>query len=226
MAQTKVWGEGSLIEVIDQHVEGSDLQYAWRNLRERLHACHLYISSSEILIRPLIAPTWSHAPFDGAKQRIFMSATLGAGGDLERLTGRRNITRLAIPEGWDKQGIGRRFFIFPDLALSDERALELRRRLMNKAGRSLVLVPSNDAREVVKKDVEANLGFKTFSADDIELSKAPFVKQDHAVAIVANRYDGIDFPGEDCRLLFVEGLPRATNLQAVHNVPHGSKLAF
>jgi Helicase C-terminal domain len=31
--------------------------------------------------------------------------------------------------------------------------------------------------------------------------------------VIANRYDGIDFPDEDCRLLFVEGLPRATNLQ-------------
>jgi hypothetical protein len=30
---------------------------------------------------------------------------------------------------------------------------------------------------------------------------------------VANRYDGIDLPNDDCRLLFVEGLPRAANLQ-------------
>src|SRR5690606_19551850 len=35
----------------------------------------------------------------------------------------------------------------------------------------------------------------------------------NAVAIVANRYDGIDFPQNDCRLLFIEGLPRGTNLQ-------------
>ena len=61
--------------------------------------------------------------------------------------------------------------------------------------------------------MESNLKFRTFSADDIEASKAPFVKQAQAVAVVANRYDRIDFPGDDCRLLFVEGLPRATNLQ-------------
>lgn len=30
---------------------------------------------------------------------------------------------------------------------------------------------------------------------------------------MANRYDGIDFPGKECRLLFIEGLPKATNLQ-------------
>lgn len=63
-------------------------RYPWRMLSSHLHACQLYISSSEIMLRPLIPPTWSHGPFVSAKQRIFMSATLGAGGDLERLTGR------------------------------------------------------------------------------------------------------------------------------------------
>src|SRR5208282_1604692 len=55
--------------------------------------------------------------------------------------------------------------------------------------------------------------FPTFSAMDIEESKKPFVAKDKAVAVVANRYDGIDFPGKECRLLFIEGLPKATNLQ-------------
>ena len=42
-----------------------------------------------------------------------MSATLGAGGDLERITGRSAIHRIPAPTGWDRQGIGRRFFIIP-----------------------------------------------------------------------------------------------------------------
>jgi hypothetical protein len=84
---------------------------------------------------------------------------------------------------------------------------------MKEAGRSLVLVPSTEMRDAVKKDVEEELCFTTFSADDIEETKKPFVESPEAVAIVANRYDGIDFPGDDCRLLFIEGLPRATNLQ-------------
>src|SRR6202011_6179914 len=49
--------------------------------------------------------------------------------------------------------------------------------------------------------------------EDIEDSKKPFVKNDEAVAVVASRYDGIDFPGNECRLLFIEGLPKAANLQ-------------
>ncbi len=202
-----------LVEVLDVGTTGIDLQHPWSMVREHLHACHLYLSSQEILIRPLIPPTWTHHPFVNPKQRIYMSATLGAGGDLERLVGRSSIRRLPVPEGWDRQGVGRRFFIFPGMSLRDEKVTDLRRQLMRLAGRSLVLVPSDKMRDEIAQDVEKNLGFATFSADDIEDSKKPFIGTKKAVAIVASRYDGIDFPGDECRLLFIEGLPKATNIQ-------------
>ena len=116
-----------------------------------------------------------------------MSATLGAGGDLERLMGRRNIRRLTIPGGWDRQGVGRRFFMFPGMSLKEDEVAELRRELMRQAGRSLVLVPTDPMRQEIAQDVEANLGYATFDAHDIEESKKPFISTDEAVAVVANR---------------------------------------
>jgi Rad3-related DNA helicase len=204
---------GELRAVISANVGQKEQRFAWSTLAEHLHACQLYVSSSEVMIRPLIPPTWTHAAFAGAGQRIFMSATLGAGGDLERLTGRPKIMRLPIPEGWDRQGIGRRFFMFPEKSLNDVGNLKLRRSLMGAAGRSLVLTPSNEIAEEIGKDVESSLRYPIFSAVKLENSRADFTNASPAVAIVANRYDGIDFPDEDCRLLFVEGLPRAANLQ-------------
>ncbi len=198
---------------ITANVGDTDHRYPWRMLTNHLHACQLYVSSSEIMLRPLIPPTWSHGPFAGAKQRIFMSATLGAGGDLERLTGRPRIRRLPIPEGWDRQGIGRRFFMFPEKSLTEEQTLQLRRDLMRKAGRSLVLTLNKLDAETVSKDVTEHLEYPVFTADDLEVSKTGFTSAAHAAAVIANRYDGIDFPDEDCRLLFVEGLSRTTNLQ-------------
>ncbi len=202
-----------VIEILDANVVGTDLSYPWSMIRDHLHACHLYLSSQEILIRPLIPPTWTHEPFANARQRIYMSATLGCGGDLERLMGRRMITRLPVPEGWDRQGVGRRFFIFPEMALNENETKNLRYELMRRAGRSLVLVTRDNAQEEVTQDIVDNLAFKTFNARDIEYSKEPFISENEAVAIVANRYDGIDFPGKECRLLFIEGLPKAMNLQ-------------
>ncbi|ANB01991.1 DEAD/DEAH box helicase [Ectothiorhodospira sp. BSL-9] len=202
-----------LCSVVSGSVGESEQRYAWSMLADHLVACQVYVACSEVMIRPLIPPTWKHRPFAEATQRIFMSATLGAGGDLERLTGRANITRLAIPEGWDHQGIGRRFFIFPEKSLTEEETVDLRRSLMRTAGRSLVLTPTNEAAADVREDVISTLGFPVSLAEDLESSRTHFVEKKNAVAVVANRYDGIDFPDNDCRLLFVEGLPRATNLQ-------------
>lgn len=198
---------------ISENVCDLDQRYAWRMLVDRVRACQLYVSSSEVLLRPLIPPTWSHGPFANATQRIFMSATLGAGGDLERLTGRVNIKRIPIPEGWDRQGIGRRFFIFPEKSLNEAETQTLRMHMMRIAGRSLVLTPSQVDADAIRENVAGNLNFSVFSAADLESSKAHFTSSAQAVAVIANRYDGIDFPDDDCRLLFVEGLPRATNLQ-------------
>ncbi|WP_300745052.1 DEAD/DEAH box helicase [Pseudomonas sp.] len=198
---------------IAENVGNGDHKFVWRMIGDHLQGCQLYLSATEVLLRPLIPPTWTHKPFSGATQRIFMSATLGAGGDLERLTGRNNIKRLQIPDGWDRQGIGRRFFVFPEMSLDQEDCLGLRRKLMKEAGRSLVLTPSAGSAEEIAKDVKASLRYKVFRADDLEESKTAFTNSSPAGAVVANRYDGIDFPDDDCRLLFVEGLPRATNLQ-------------
>jgi len=188
-------------------------RYSWQMLQDHIHACQVYVSSNEILIKPLIPPTWVHGAFENAKQRVYMSATLGLGGDLERLTGRTNIERLPVPAGWDKQGIGRRFFIFPEKSLNYEEIVDLRRKLMKQAGRSIVLTSNNESAKELINDVDTHLEFPIFTAAELENSKSDFVSSNEAVAVIVNRYDGIDFPEDDCRLLFVDGLSQSTNLQ-------------
>jgi hypothetical protein len=199
--------------IVDAHVGSTDeLRYTWRLLRDNLHACHVYLTPQEILVRPLIPPTWTHEPFTRARQRIYMSATLGEGGDLERLTGRPSITRLAAPPGWDRQGIGRRFFIFPEMTLSADETVQLRKTLMQRVPRSVVLVPNDRMKHEAGQEAQA-IGAAVFDASAIEDSKAAFLGAPRAAAVFANRYDGIDFPGEECRLLFLDGLPKTTNAQ-------------
>ena len=181
-------------EIIDTHSKGTDLVHSWGMIKDRLQACHLYMSSQEILIRPLIPPTWTLPAFANAKQRIYMSATLGEGGDLERLVGRSPIQRLPVPTGMDRHGVGRRFFVFPDMSLNEEQAKELRLELMKQSERSIVLVPNNRLKDEITLSVES-MGYTVFKSEDIETSKSLFVTTPKATAIVANRYDGIDFPG-------------------------------
>ncbi len=209
--------ETGLSEIIEGHADidtDRELYFKWSLLRGHLDACHIYLGSREILIRPLIPPTSTHGPFANAGQRIFMSATLGKGGDLERLTGREAIARLGAPDGFQSAGVGRRFFIFPSLSLTGDETDRLRLRMQKRSGRSLILTPSDAQAKAHTALVNDNLnGYEVFDADDIELDKAPFTASSKAVAILANRFDGIDFPGDECRLLCVDGLPKAMNSQ-------------
>lgn len=194
-------------------VDAPSLYYPWSVIREHLDACHLYLSSNSILIRPLTPPTFSHSPFTSAKQRIYMSATLGNGGDLERITGRKNIFRLRPPTHTDEQGIGRRFFIFPEVAFTKKESDDLIESALKIFGRGLFIAPKNlDVQQRIAELSKLN-EYKIFTAAEIENSKKDFTNTPKAVAVVANRYDGMDFPHDECRLLVLEGLPKAANLQ-------------
>ena len=198
---------GFLNENISQD---SKLIYPWRQIRAHLDACQIYVSYTSILLRPLIPPALSHTPFANAGQRVYMSATLGLAGDLERITGVETFCRLPTPQGWDKQGIGLRFFMLPQLSLESSQIDLVVKSLANQAGRALILTPDNSRVEKWASIFNAN---PIFTAADLEETIDPFVAVPNAIAILANRYDGLDFLDDACRLLILDGLPKAANLQ-------------
>lgn len=203
----------ALEALLDEHCQDGELNFKWTCLKGHLLACNIFLSTREILVRPLIPPTSTHAPFAGARHRVYMSATLGAGGDLERTTGRRAIHRISPPAGYEKQGVGRRLFIFPGRSLDEAKSREMVSAAISQTGRALYLVPSDAKAEKVRGWLRPREGATFFDAQDLEQSKGPFVATPRAIALVANRYDGIDLLGDECRMLVIDGFPRTTNLQ-------------
>lgn len=208
-------------------VAGTDKRYAWSMIRDSLPACSFFIAVDQLQIRPIIAPTAGHSAFDDPRQRIYLSATLGDGGELERAFGRANITRLQIPKGWDERGTGRRFFLFPELATDfsqgadDSGSGELDAFIRNTildAKRALLLAPSHKALE----DLTGRYippGVPVVTAAQINDSLDAFTSPESAVLALANRYDGIDLPDNACRLIVMAGLPIGAD-------PHERFLAF
>ncbi|NET65039.1 MAG: DEAD/DEAH box helicase family protein [Moorea sp. SIO1G6] len=205
---------GEITEILDIHIKDiRELQYSWSVLRDHLFSCHIYSSYNSILIRPVLPPTRTHQPFSNPKQRIYMSATLGEGGELERLAGTEEIVRLPVPDGWDQQGIGRRFFFFPERSLNEEDALNLAIDMTKETPRTLIIVPNKITADQLQTQISTTTGYQIFKTGELEKSKQHFISEEKAVAIVANRYDGIDLGGDECRLLIVKGLQKAINLQ-------------
>lgn len=201
-----------LEKVIAANVGEHEARHAWKFLSGNLSACNIFLTSQGVTIRPYLAPTFSHAPFADAKQRIYLSATPGEGGELERVFCRSHIARLTPPAGSERHAIGRRFFLFPERGLDDDEQEEMIKKLVPN-NRILAITGDNKTGEAYKEFFRTNTSATVFSASDIEASKKVFIGSCPAVAVLANRYDGIDFPGDECRITLLIDIPTAVNPQ-------------
>ncbi|MDH6700445.1 DEAD/DEAH box helicase [Streptomyces sp. MAA16] len=197
--------------------------YALRFLQGHLDQCMVYLSHRRLLIRPLIPPTLFHAPFNDPARRVYMSATLGAGGELERIFGRRGIKRIPIPKGWEKQGTGRRLFCFPqltsDLSAAPAKVGPWVADVIARHGRAVVLTPdTRTANSFTNTRIPD--GYKVLKAEHVEDDLKVFTQETAAALVLNNRYDGIDLPDNDCRLVVLAGLPARGDLQ--ERFLHGS----
>nr|WP_279630195.1 DEAD/DEAH box helicase [Rathayibacter festucae] len=222
--------------VLSTHlVDRSPEWYGFRRLRARLASCLFYVSRSGWYIRPMIPPTFDHDAFTDPIQRLYLSATLGEAGELERAFGRSPISRIASPPAWEKTGSGRRFIVFPDLAqyspeddreyvkvltpdadnanggepatLKDLGALPLLTRL---AGKKLLLTQKSTSAAAIADALGVPQGERFIASDrSVEQFKEAAV----GTLIAPNRYDGMDLADEACRFMVMSEVPTASHLQ-------------
>lgn len=82
---------------------------------------------------------------------------------------------------------------------------------ITRFSRALVLVPSNweaDEVEVLLPDM-----WDVLRIEDVDERLHPFQESTYRCLVLANRYDGIDLPGEQCEVILISGLPTGTHLQ-------------
>ncbi|OZF25726.1 hypothetical protein CH296_26815 [Rhodococcus sp. 14-2496-1d] len=186
--------------------------YKLAMIRSGLPACCVYLSYGGIQIRPMIPPTYENHVFARAKQRIYLSATLGSGGELERAFGRREIIRMPLPTKTPPRS-GRRLFIFPDLVKGGD-AAGLTKQIIGLTDKALVLSQETVAKTESAAKALAGPGVPVMGRDDLEeQGLESFAKASVGLLSLANRYDGLDLPGNACRIVVLGGKPDAVGLQ-------------
>lgn len=188
-------------------------RFSWSVVSDHLAGCLLYVTSDELALRPLVPPSDTHPAFANIGHRVFMSATLGNAGDLERSTGVRGIKRLPQPEGWQKKSTGRRLVLFPALSLVESDCEDVATRFGANCPRLLVLTTSDKRKAQLEAGWLSRVGKSVLSAENVEDDLSTFTTANNAALVLTNRYDGIDLPGDACRHMVLDGLPDATNLQ-------------
>lgn len=186
--------------------------YKFAMIRSGLAACCVYVSYGGIQIRPMVPPTYENRVFARAKQRIYLSATLGSGGELERAFGRRKIVRMPLP-GKTSPRSGRRLFIFPDLAKGGD-PVGLTQQIISLTNKALVLTQGSVVNTEKAAQELVGAGVPVMGRDDLEeQGLEAFAKVPTGVLGLANRYDGLDLPGDACRIVVLGGKPDAVGLQ-------------
>lgn len=205
--------------ILSEFPQGSSNYYSWEQLEGHIVSCSFYISYDEILIRPFIPPTFSHEPFQSPKRRVYLSATLGNSGELQKSFGIFNIEKISSTA--DDINTGRRIIIFPELVNDFPRedsdsdspsfANALRSISYDLEKNLLILTPSSaEAGHIANKlniPKEEQLQPDTLSESIMENKRIP------GVLLAANRYDGIDLADDRCRMMVVSGLPSTSHLQ-------------
>lgn len=202
---------GMLAELDKTLASLGDFKFDLAVIRSGLAACLAYVSYGGILVRPVIPPTGDNKVFARARQRIYLSATLGIGGEIERAFGREKISRLRLPETAPTPRSGRRFFVFPELMTGVD-PVEVTKQIVARAGKALVLGPET-ARAVALGKKLAKKSWPVLGIDDVADGMKPFADLKNGICALASRYDGIDLPDDACRVVVLDGKPDQDSLQ-------------
>lgn len=194
-----------------QNCNQESVRFTLQNLGNNIEICNIFVSYDKILIKPFLPPTFKNPHYHNAEQRIFLSATMGIAGDIERLTGITDIKYIRC----DETSInGLRFFILPHLL--DNKTRFFLEYIKNS--KTLLIVNSNKTRDEFIKFFEKELPKLTiFTNDNMEKANdsiTPFLESgENTILILPNRFYGIDLPDDKCRRIIMYNLPLYSNLQ-------------
>ncbi|MFI9327938.1 DEAD/DEAH box helicase [Kitasatospora sp. NPDC052868] len=188
--------------------------YVWPSVRDHLTQCGVLIGPSGIEIRPYHSPTMLNAQYKRARQRIYLSATLGSMDDLQRRIGGEPVTRLTTAVPLPTGATGERQLVLNPTTASptDERVLEWALAQAEAAGGRAAWLCASHAEADALEETLAEYGQQVYRlkpGDDSMVDAWSRAETGHL--ITAGRYDGLDLAGDLCKLVIVTTVPQASS---------------
>ncbi|MBT0664910.1 DEAD/DEAH box helicase [Geobacter pelophilus] len=207
------WAWHEQLDAVREQLKSDSDKYAlvWPLLRDQLHLCHALISRNAFTISSILPlvnaiPTFSEAP-----RRIYMSATIADDSEIIRTFDADTTSVKNALTSRSLAGVSERMVLIPDLMPFKFDLRDSIGRLVVWASKqnlgSVILVPSDKAAAQWSEIATVAKGSRDVEA----LVEALQERKTSGPAVFANRYDGIDLPGDSCRLLVMNGLPSGTS---------------
>ena len=178
----------------------TETMFPWEYLKDHLSRCTVILSGSAVEIAPPLLPISTLTYFQGEVRRVYLTATLPTRVEFLRTFGVSE-PRIITPGG--KSGDAQRLFLFMGDRSEDEQ-FDLAKEL-TKSHKACVLTTSANSAS------DWSPPFVVFSGANGDILKfAKSTKTDKLV--MAARYDGVDLPGDACRIMILDGTPRGSSL--------------
>ncbi|MDF2855500.1 MAG: helicase [Neobacillus sp.] len=207
------WAWHEQLDAVREQLKSDSKKYAlvWPLLRDKLHFCHALISKNAFTITPILPFVNAFPTFYEAPRKIYMSATIADDSEIIRtFDADPNSVKQAF-QSRSLAGISERMILIPEL-MSFEYKREYSEKIIDWAAKNkdigtVVLVPSDEAAKDWSKVATVASGSKEVKSLVAQLQEEKF----RGPVVFANRYDGIDLPGDSCRILLMNGLPSGTS---------------
>ncbi|MHB1597069.1 MAG: DEAD/DEAH box helicase [Streptosporangiaceae bacterium] len=191
-----------------------EIKWVWPKVREHLTRCGVLIGPSGIEVRPYHPPTALNAGYSHARQRIYLSATLGSMDDLQRRVGGGQVTRLVTDQPLPDGTTGERMFALnPSSADAlDESVLDWALGQAQAAGgKAAWLCASHSEADALQAELggRGQQVYRLRAGDDTAVDAWSRAARGHL--ITAGRYDGLDLAGDICRLVIITTVPQASS---------------
>ncbi|MEZ6040000.1 MAG: helicase C-terminal domain-containing protein [Planctomycetaceae bacterium] len=185
--------------------------FEWPLIRDELHLCHALISRDAFTVTPIVPLVNAFPTFADAPRRIYMSATIADDSDIIRTFDANPNSVSSSLSSRSLAGVSERMLLIPDLMpfkfdTHDAIGKLLKWTADQKKG-AVILVPSDKAAQHWQDVATVAQGSRQVEGVVEQLQAG----STHGPLVFANRYDGMDLPGDSCRLLVLSGLPTGTS---------------
>lgn len=176
--------------------------FAWEHLKDHLDRCVILISGSRVEIAPAALPLHRLRCLSGEARRVYLTATLPSSSEFVKTFGSFSPVRIS-PKG--KSGEAQRLIVFPEGRKDADHRTSTKELI--ESHKTCIIVPSTRASSEWT-DVASLFDGDTGQAGIQKFADATGEEK----LILAARYDGIDLPGDACRILVLDGLPKGSHL--------------
>ena len=176
--------------------------FAWEHVKEHLNHCCFVADGSGLQITPSVPPFSQLNYFQVGVRRVYLTATLPSQASFARTFGISDPT-IIQPSG--KSGDAQRLFVF--VPGDDDASQRKEAKGLVEDHKSCVISPSTNKGA----DWVPPATIYDTNAGQDEIDRFAESEEAEMLGLVA-RYDGIDLPGDACRILILDRLPTGESL--------------